>query len=138
MKIEDVNRKNIMTFSPREINSLDDDLLNSKVSDLTVKQLIVILRMVKSNIKISRTQNLINAEQTILTHIRLKPTQTNREICNSLGIGINIVQYYTNKLMDDKKIVGISIKPGSKVRGFILTRDDKVENVPWKEHTMTL
>jgi predicted transcriptional regulator len=118
MNIDDINRKNILTFIPRELQTLDDDILNSKVSDLTVKQLIVIMRLVKSNTRISKKSELINAEFEIYKFIKENPGCTNRQISNKIRCGFNIVKYYIGKMLDDKRIYGISIAPGSKLKGY--------------------
>lgn len=131
MNVDDIDRKNLFYFNPKEMATLDEELLQTKMGDITVKQFIVISRMIKSNVRISKAKRLINLEQQTLTYIKQHPKSTNRQICNALEVGIGTIKYYTNKLLDAGKIIGISINPGSPIKGYLL-KEQEAEHIQLK------
>ena len=124
MNINDINRKNVLSFNTREMETLSDEFLESKISDMTVKQFIAVLRLVKNNIRVARKQKLINAEQQIYTHIKNNPGIVIRNLCIHFGVGYALTKYYTDKMLDEGKVVAISTKPGSRIKGYYTKEAD--------------
>lgn len=128
MDINEVTKKNLLKYNAREFEITDDDLLNSKVGDLTVMQLVAILRMVKSNTRITRSQKYLDADKLILEYIKKNPNQTARQISNGLKIGFSVTKYYLTKLRANKQVVGYGMRLGSNLFGYYIYKEDNNGN----------